>query len=575
MPQSSLRFLRKSGPWLFAACFFVFCISMTALREPALLQQAFVITLMVCAFGVLLFAFARPATALVVSGGLFLALNFLSVLKLRYLDSPLMPADFIYYARSSLLETLGHYPHLWMLTLAVGVLTPLALWAVWRFDRRMLSHMSRRRAWATRLGGVALWAVAFWVCLLPNGPFAEVHARNVWEKLSDDAQITNFFVNFSDSDVQMPEMADEAVAEQDWGATASGFPAATPRVPENYPDIVQVLEESTFNPSNFTQCNIPECRVGMFKADAHTRATGPLRVHTFGGGTWVSEFAVLTGMPQDIFGPGGMYAPYVLAPHVRDSLPQQLQRLGYLTVAIYPTNGAFLNGRNAYTAYGFEQFYDAKDLGLEEWEETDAQMFDAAKRVYDKVKKPGQPVFVMILTLAQHGPHDLDPLSSLPAPFNRPLLKGLAEKPALNFNTYLSNLHNSDLAMTQLEKAFLDRPEPTVLMHFGDHQPSFDGLIRQMERSWPPALQPYKDYLSYYMIKSNVPGRSLPNYPMLDIAHLPNMVLQAAGVPMDPYFSAATVLRERCKGLYTDCIDQDLVKSYHGWIFNHLHVYEE
>ena len=85
---------------------------MTALREPDLLQQAFVIALMVCAFGMLLFAFARPATALVVSGGLFLGLNFLSVLKLRYLDSPLMPADFIYYARSSLLETLGHYPHL-------------------------------------------------------------------------------------------------------------------------------------------------------------------------------------------------------------------------------------------------------------------------------------------------------------------------------------------------------------------------------------------------------------------------------------------------------------------------------
>ncbi|AHX15470.1 sulfatase [Dyella jiangningensis] len=574
MPQSSLRFLRKSGPWLFAACFFAFCISMTALREPALLQQAFVIALMVCAFGVLLFAFARPATALVVSGGLFLSLNFLSILKLRYLDSPLMPADFIYYARSSLLETLGHYPHLWMLTLAVGVLTPLALWAVWRFDRRMLSHMSRRRAWATRVGGVALWAVAFWVCLLPNGPFAEVHARNVWEKLSDDAQITNFFVNFSDSDVQMPEMADDAVAEQDWSATASGFPGATPRTPENYPDIVQVLEESTFNPSNFTQCNIPECRVNMFKADARTRATGPLRVHTFGGGTWVSEFATLTGMPQDIFGPGGMYAPYVLAPHVQDSLPRQLQRLGYLTVAIYPTNGAFLNGRNAYTAYGFDQFYDAGQLGLEEWEETDAQMFTAAKRVYDKVKKPGQPVFIMILTLAQHGPHDTDPISSLPAPFNKGLLKGLPTRESVNFNTYLSNLHNSDVAMRGLERDFLDRAQPTVIVHFGDHQPSFSGLIREMPRTWPDGMAQYKDYLTYYMIKSNFQGAALPRYPLLDIAMLPSMVLQAADLPTDPYFSAAIALRTKCNGLYTDCAQPGLVKSYHAWVFDRLHVYQ-
>ena len=574
MPQPLTRFLRRTGPWLVAAAFFVFCISMTALREPALLQQAFVIALMVCAFGVLLSAFARPATALVVSGGLFLGLNFLSVMKLRYLDSPLMPADFVYYARSSLLETLGHYPHLWMLSVVVGVVAPLVLWAVWHFDRRLLAHLSRGRAWTVRLSGMAVWAFAFWVCLLPNGPFAEVHAKNVWEKLSDDAQITNFFVNFSDSDVRMPEMGDEAQAEQEWGATASGEPAAMPRSPESYPDIVQVLEESTFDPSNFTKCNIPECRVSMFKTDVRTRSTGPMRVHTFGGGTWVSEFATLTGMPQDIFGPGGMYAPYVLAPHVQDSLPRQLQRLGYLTIAIYPTNGAFLNGRNAYRAYGFDQFYDASQLGLEEWEETDQQMFDAAKRVYDKVKKPGQPVFVMILTLAQHGPHDTDPLSSLPAPFNKGVLKGLPTAESLNFNTYLSNLHNSDVAMRSLEHDFLDRAQPTVLVHFGDHQPSFSGLIRSMPRTWPDELSSVKDYLTYYMIKSNFQGAPLPRYPMLDIALLPSMVLQAADLPTDPYFSAAISLRTRCNGLYTDCTQPGLVKSYHAWIFNRLHVYE-
>lgn len=574
MTQQPLRFLRKSGPWLVATAFFLFCVNMTAMREPALLQQAFVIALMVCAFGVFVSAFARPATALVVSGGLFLGLNFLSVMKLRYLDSPLMPADFVYYARSSLLETLGHYPHLWMLSLLVCVVSPLVLWAVWHFDRRLLANFAPRRAWGVRLGGMALSAFAFWVCLLPNGPFAEVHARNVWEKLSDDAQITNFFVNFSDSDIHLPDMGDDAQAEQDWGSTASGEPAAMPRSPASYPDIVQVLEESTFNPSNYTQCNVPQCRVDMFKIDPRVRATGPMRVHTFGGGTWVSEFATLTGMPQDIFGPGGMYAPYVLAPHVQDSLPRQLQRLGYLTVAIYPTNGAFLNGRNAYKAYGFDQFYDAGQLGLEEWEESDKQMFDAAKRIYDKVKKPGQPVFVMILTLAQHGPHDTDPLSSLPPPFNKGVLKGLPTRESLNLNTYLSNLRNSDAAMSGLEHDFLDRAQPTVIVHFGDHQPSFSGLIREMPRTWPDALTPYKDYLTYFMIKSNVQGAPMPHYPMLDIALLPSMVLQAADLPTDPYFSAAIALRTRCNGLYTDCDQPALVKSYHAWIFNRLHVYE-
>jgi hypothetical protein len=257
---------------------------------------------------------------------------------------------------------------------------------------------------------------------------------------------------------------------------------------------------------------------------------------------------------------------------VHDALALQLRRLGYLTIAIYPTDGGFINGRNAYTAYGFDHMYDVNELGLEEWDETDKQMFDAAKRVYDKVKKPGQPVFVMILTINQHGPHD-DPMSTLPVPFQN-LLHGLKATPALNFDTYLSRLHDSDVAMSGLEHDFLDRAQPTVLVHFGDHQPSFDGLIRGLQRTVPTPLQPYRDYLTYYMIKSNFAGPALPSYPMLDIAFLPSMVLQAAGLPKDPYFSAETELRTRCNGLYDDCNAPGLIDSYHAWTFGRLHVYQ-
>lgn len=555
---------------LCALVFFGICVAATAWQEPEPLQKGFVLALMLCVFGTLLFGLARVATSLVLTGGLFALLKFMSVLKLRYLDSPLMAADFVYYLRSSLLETLRHYPHLLGLGIGVCVGVPLLLWLAWRWDWRILRTRSARGALALRIGGAALCALAFWTCLLPAGPFARVHTRNVWEKLSDDAHLTNFFVNLHDSGVQLPAQSDEARAERDWQATAHGAPATPPP----YPDIVQVLEESTFDPSIFTDCNVPACRVAMFQPDARTRAHGLLRVHTFGGGTWVSEFAALTGMPQDIFGPGGMYAPYVLAPNVHDALALELQRLGYLTVAIYPTNGAFLNGRNAYHAYGFEQFYDAQQLGLEEWEESDAQMFAAAKRVYDKVKKPGQPVFVMILTLNQHGPHDIDPRNTLPPPFNRGVLHGLPERTALNFDTYLSRLRDSDTAMRGLEHDFLDRAQPTVLLHFGDHQPSFDGLIRDLPRKLPPGLDAYRHYLTYFMLKSNFAGAPLPSYPMLDIAYLPSMVLQAAGVPADPYFSAETALRKRCTGLYDDCADPALLSSYHAWTFGRLHVYE-
>ncbi|MBA2080006.1 sulfatase-like hydrolase/transferase [Rhodanobacter sp. PCA2] len=569
----SVRFMRSGVVRAVAVLAFAACAWATVWPEPEPLQKLFVLALMLCVTGVLLCASLRPAFSLLLAGGLFFGLRFISDLKEAYLETALMPADFVYYARSSLLATLRHYPHLYLLGAGVLLLVPLLLVLAWKLDRPLLARRPGRGRTAWRIGGALLCAVAFRACLLPAGPFAALHDRNVWDKLSDDAQLTNFFVNLNDDGVTMPAMSDDATALRQWGATAQA-PSATR--PPPYPDIVQVLEESTFDPAIFAACDgVPGCRFAMFQPDARTRGTGMLRTHTFGGGTWVSEFAVHTGLPQDIFGPGGMYAPFVLAPHVHDTLPNLLRRLGYLTIAIYPTNGAFLNGRDAYRAYGFDHLYGAGELGLDEWEETDAQMFAAARRAYDKLKKPGQPVFVMILTINQHGPHDDNPMEKLPAPW-RGMVQGLSGKgeSALDFDTYLWRLHDSDVAMQGLERDFLDRDQPTVLVHFGDHQPSFEGLIRPLERRLPPELRPQRDFLTYYMIKSNFAGPPLPTYPSLDIAFLPTMVLQAAGLPPDPYFSAATALRERCQGRFDDCPDKPLLASYYAWVFGRLHVYE-
>ena len=577
MPVTSLRSARAVVVLSCAAGFFLLCLWLAAGAEPAGVQKVFVASLMLCTLGVLTCALARPATALVVSGALFLALKFIATLKMRYLDSALMPSDFLYFAGTSLVDTLAHYPHLYALGIGLCVLVPLVLWLVWRGDVVLLRGRGALLGWAARGAGVALFVLAFGLCLSPQGVFASVHSRNAWEKMTDDAQLTNFFVNLHDADVQLPAMSSDDEAQAQWGATAGGAPGQARLGAHDAavrPDIVQVLEESTFDPSIFAVCTVPQCRVRMFKPDASTRGHGVLRVHTFGGGTWVSEFAALTGMPQDIFGPGGMYAPYVLAPNVHNALALQLRRLGYTSIAVYPTGGSFINGRNAYQAYGFDHLYDASELGLDEWEETDAQMFAAARRAYAKVKKPGKPVFVMVLTLNQHGPHDEDPRAKLPAPFNHGVLRGLKPAAALNFDTYLSRLQASDAAMRGLEQDFLDRPQPTVLVHFGDHQPSFEGLIRDMPRSLTPELRPYRDYLTYYMVKSNFAGPPLPHYPMLDIAFLPTLVLQAAGLPTDPYFSALTTLRERCNGRYTDCKVPGLLASYHAWVIGHLHVYE-
>ena len=574
MKQSVYRRSLQALLLLLAVGYFFFCVWNSAWLEPQTVEQNYILALTACVVGVIAFACGRLSFALVLGGTLFFGLKFISVMKLRYLESPLMPADFIYFVRDSLLETLKQYPHLLGLLVAVCLVVPLLLWLIWHFDVRFLSRV--RHGWlhaGLRLAGTVACALAMWWCLQPTGPFAPVYNAGLWNKLSDNAHLTNFFVSIHDMSPELPAMGSEATAKQNWAATATEAPAS-PTASDEHPDIIQVLEESTFDPSNFTGCTIPQCRVKMFQPDQYTRAHGPLRTHTFGGGTWVSEFSVLSGMPQDIFGPAGMYAPFVLAPRLRDSLPLLLKRLGYQTIAVYPVAGNFLNARNAYKAYGFDKFYDARDLGLKVWHTSDAEMFAAAKKVYDENRKPGQPIFMMILTLEQHGPHDTRPLKDLPAPFNQGLLPNLPADQELNLSAYLARLQDSDKGMDQLEQDFLHRPQPTVLMHFGDHQPSFSGLIRSMPRTLPPALEPYKNNLTYFMLKSNFAGPALPDYPMLDIAYLPAMVLRAAGLPEDPYFSALGSMETRCNGLYEDCPDKSLLKSYYAWTFEQLHVFQ-
>ncbi|MEP6484820.1 MAG: sulfatase-like hydrolase/transferase, partial [Rudaea sp.] len=349
---------------------------------------------------------------------------------------------------------------------------------------------------------------------------------------------------------------------------------------QEHPDIVAILEESTFDPRMMTLCTIPVCKRHMFDSDGRTRGTGPLTVHVWGGGTWTSEFALLTGLNHSTFGEAGLYAPYNLAPRVTTSLPHVLNEAGYRSIAIYPMNGDFINARNAYKFYGFDKFYDGQDYGLS-WESTDHDLMQVFDRIYaeEKTAIGKQPLFVMMLTLRQHGPH-MTPLEKLPAPYNKPLFAGQFKPKALdawlniNLGNYLQRLEGSDLAITHIEKTLLDGTRPAVLFHFGDHQPSFDGAIREIAKSLPVPV-PDLNFVTYYMLKTNFKPALTAKYDTLDLSFAGALILDVAGVPKDAMFQANAMLRERCHGAYLDCENQRILDSYHNYIFHELNVLHE
>ncbi|HET9836186.1 MAG TPA: sulfatase-like hydrolase/transferase, partial [Rhodanobacteraceae bacterium] len=513
----------------------------------------------------------RLAFGLVAGSLPMLLLEIAANLKFKYLATPLLAPDLIYYFNRQILDTLLNYPLLIGAIVAALILMPLLLIVAWRGDRKPPAGWRLR---IVRGAGAVAGTAALFVSMNPNGPFAAVHAKGMWLAMNDDSFVSDFLISFRSTRVVTPSYDLADAARFDWRDDPSRVASM-----QSAPDIVAVLEESTFDPRMLSVCTLPKvCDRRMFHADKNTLAHGWLEVHTWGGGTWTTEFAFLTGLSHNLFGPAGIYAPFNLAPRIRYTLPHVLHANGYRTVAIYPTDGDFLNGREAYADYGFDAFYGGEQVGLG-WHSTDADLMRVFRKVFaiEKAKAHGAPVFLFMLTLHQHGPH-MTPLSELPAPYNKPLFAGkispdkvLDEWLNLNLGNYLQRLAMSDAAEADLESRLRADNRPALLLHFGDHQPSFGGAITSLRKKLPPQIA-NPQVVTYYMLKGfGLKVAPRYDYPVLDIAFAGSLLLDAAGLHRDAFFTANSLLRERCQGQYLDCRKMDVLHSYRADVFGPLH----
>src|SRR3546814_20710707 len=122
----------------------------------------------------------------------------------------------------------------------------------------------------------------------------------MWIAVNDRSFIVDFIMSFYDTRIHVPQTDGALDPSLRWTVsdhrlnTADDSKAFTPQPPR--PDIVSVLEESTFDPMILSACHgNPLCRPAMFTPDSRTLDPGLLAVHNFGGGTWGAEFGLNTG----------------------------------------------------------------------------------------------------------------------------------------------------------------------------------------------------------------------------------------------------------------------------------------
>lgn len=203
--------------------------------------------------------------------------------------------------------------------------------------------------------------------------------------------------------------------------------------------------------------------------------TGNMTVSVCGGNTANTEFEFLTGHTMDYFPVGSIpYQQYISGE--MPSVASQLLEMGYATYGMHPYNSTGWNRDKVYPWLGFEQTYFVRDFENRRY----IRDYVSDKSAYEKIldiyetKEDGQPLFVFEVTMQNHsGYTDEDDafFSDVEA----------IDLNSQQLNKYLSLIKISDREFERLIDYFRYEDEKTMIVFFGDHQPS-DAVVRPILR---------------------------------------------------------------------------------------------
>lgn len=279
---------------------------------------------------------------------------------------------------------------------------------------------------------------------------------------------------------------------------------------------------------------------------------GMLYVPVFGAMTANSEYEVLTGNSCAFVPQGSIPYQFFTKPG-DNSLAKIFADQGYETVAMHPYPGYNWNRTEAYDNLGFDIFYDLDfyDDLENELEFIKPRDYMSDQSDYEAIlhllkgKDPDEKMFIFNVTMQNHGGFEVDGLESTVhvTELNGESCEGEFPKA----DQYLTLMKMSDEALEyflgELEKV----EEPTMVVMFGDHQPSvetsfFEALYGMRWTEVPGELK-INSFKTPYMIWTNY-DREAENAGDMSAFMLGSEILEEAGIARNGLFAASETLRE-------------------------------
>ncbi len=423
----------------------------------------------------------------------------------------------------------------WKVGLALVFAIP-ALILLWRSD----PFRVRRR---TALAGVLLSLIALTVLsfVLPLDREDEFSRHQYVSKFVRSAAVA------------LVELSLRGVLEADAAGAGRTFlaPASACRASGKLPHIVMVFDESSFDATMMPNARVPADYQARFRS-----SDGKIRsfvVEGAGGPSWYTEYNVLTGLSVRSYGRFADSATRLAIGRVKRGLPHALRACGYQTYSLYSWFGAFAGARGFHTSTGIEHFLDSKQLP-EGRAYPDGFFYERAARVIARERANG-PLFVFVYLAANHFPWDHRYRPDL-------LPDWVSSGNPFEIDEYLRRQEMSVRDYAQFKQR-LGREfpgEPFFIVRFGDHQPFFarqfidpaldEGQVAERIMRGDPRY-----FTTYYATEGiNFQPADLSSaLDTLDAPYLPLVVLEGAGVPLDPTFVEQKKILGRCGGMFYLC----------------------
>ena len=239
--------------------------------------------------------------------------------------------------------------------------------------------------------------------------------------------------------------------------------------PEN-PNIIAIMNESYADLSILGDFKTSVPYMSFYQSLIPDTIHGNLSVSVLGGGTCNSEFEFLTGLTTAFLPSGVMvYQQYINDP--LDSIATILKQQGYKTVAFHPGKPDSWRRDKIYPLLGFDTFLTEKDMEdptyMREAYVTDSSNYQEVIKLFEE--KGDSKLFLFNVTIQNHGGYQLN---TVDIPKWVSLRGGIGRYPETE--QYLSIMHASDQALKELITYFEGVDEPTMIVFFGDHQPSVE-----------------------------------------------------------------------------------------------------